>query len=81
MQAHSCLYSVWSMDTHICLNLCDPFCEGVTYYIAAGPRGHDTLHTLHMDKISSDNTYGDRCLYPYSIQNINGLYLKKLTIT
>jgi hypothetical protein len=31
-----------------------------------------TLHVLHLDSISSDYTDLDRCVYAYSIQNING---------
>ena len=36
---------------------------------------HDTLHTHCLDKISADHIDGDRCLYMFSMQNINGCEL------
>jgi len=32
---------------------------------------HDTLHALHLDKISSEHKYRDRRLYAYCLQNTN----------
>jgi len=40
------------------------------HYIAR----HDTVQMLRLD-ISSDHTARDRCLYVYSIHNINGCEL------
>ena len=31
-----------------------------------------SLHMLHLDEISSDNTDQQRCVYSYSMQNMNG---------
>ena len=63
------LHAVWVQTS---VSICVIHYGGVVYYIVPGPPGHDTHHTLHMDKISSDHTDRDRCLYPYCIQNRNG---------
>jgi hypothetical protein len=40
---------------------------------------HDTLHTLHLDEISSVHIDRDKYLYAYSIQTINNYELKPRT--
>jgi hypothetical protein len=44
------------------------FITFLVYYTAQ----NNTLHMLHLDEISSDHTDQERCVYAYSIQNING---------